>query len=101
MAVNPMMEGARAGMIPRVTTDAHSAGVNGINTGLNGVAHAAHEIASLSLQERGGGAQSADRLARATESLLDLRVYQRQVEASAVVLKTADAVVGFLLDVHA
>ena len=91
MAVNPMMDGARA------ATDARSAGINGINAGLNGAAHAAQEVAGLNASEP---ACRADHLSGA-DALVDLRIYQRQVQASAVVVKTADAVVGFLLDVHA
>lgn len=94
MAVNPMMDGARGAV------DARIAGVNGINAGLNGVAHAAQEIAELNVREPDGG-PAPDHLSDLATSLTDLRVYQRQVEASAVVVQTADAVVGFLLDVHA
>jgi len=95
MAVNPMMDGARG------AKDARSAGINGINAGLNGMAHAAQEIAELNVRVPSGSAPAADRLSETARALTDLRIYQRQVQASAVVVETADAVVGFLLDVHA
>jgi methyl-accepting chemotaxis protein len=98
MAVNPMMDGARG------ATDLRSAGVNGINAGMNGMAHAAQEVAELNVREPSGGAadsKGSGRLSDSADALTDLRIYQRQVQASAVVVKTADAVVGFLLDVHA
>jgi hypothetical protein len=91
MAVNPMMDGARG------AASARSAGFSGINAGVNGLAHAADEIAELNAQP--GSAADAGR--SQAQALLDLRLYQRQVEACAVVVETADAVVGFLLDVHA
>lgn len=98
MMANPMIDGPRSG---RGAVGAHSAGVNGIQAGLNGVADAAREIAEQNLQTPSGSAPGSDRLSETADALVDLRVYQRQVEASAVVVKTADAVVGFLLDVHA
>jgi hypothetical protein len=97
MAVNPMMDGARGAV------DARSAGIYGINAGLNGVSHAAQEIAELNTGSpaAAGSVCGHDRPAGATDALVELRIYQRQVQASAVVVKTADAVAGFLLDVHA
>ena len=35
------------------------------------------------------------------DAIVDLKLYQRQVEANAKVVETADAVIGFLLDIHA
>jgi flagellar basal body rod protein FlgG len=40
-------------------------------------------------------------MAEAAEAIVDLKMRQRQVEASAKVVETADAVLGFLLDVRA
>ena len=37
----------------------------------------------------------------ATEALVDLKIYQRNVEAATKVIKTADEMVGFLLDIRA
>ncbi|HEX7037698.1 MAG TPA: flagellar biosynthesis protein FlgE [Pseudomonadales bacterium] len=89
MAVNPMMDGARtaAGTLSAVSS--------GIQAGMNGLAHAAQEIAELNATRPAPDAGGAE------QALVDLRLYQRRVEASAVVLQTADAAVGFLLDIHA
>lgn len=91
MAVNPMMDGARS------ASGARSAAIGGISAGLDGVAHAAQEIAELNRARPAAAAAGREPM----QGLIDLRIYQRQVEASTVVLKTADAVVGFLLDIHA
>lgn len=93
MAVNPMMESA------------HSSGVNGMHAAFKGLKSAAREVAALN-----GGPDKASSEAPASDSgdvqdaadaLSQLKLYQRQVQASAKVVETADAVVGFLLDVHA
>lgn len=91
MAVNPMMDGARSAGGPL------SAVSSGTQAGMNGLAHAAQEIAELNVARPA----SAPDAGEAHQPLVDLRIYQRQVEASAVVLRTADAMIGFLLDVHA
>ncbi len=91
MAVNPML----------------SSGVNGIQTGLNGLQNVAHEIAALNPTTNPTDADaqvapvSGPGLDEIAESIVDLKVYQRQVEASVKVVQTADEVIGFLLDVHA
>ncbi|MEZ5560683.1 MAG: hypothetical protein R3E86_19320 [Pseudomonadales bacterium] len=92
MPVNPMMEGVRA------------AGVNGMHAAFKGLNQAAQEIADLNVVNR--EATEADRgSSEDSEDMADaavrLKLYQRQVQASARVVETADAVVGFLLDVHA
>lgn len=91
MAVNPMMDGARG------ASSAAGRAAGGIDAALNGLAHAAEQVAELNRQP--DGAVETGRTQ--AQALLDLRIYQRQVEACAVVVDTADAVVGFLLDVHA
>lgn len=91
MAVNPML----------------SSGVNGIQTGLNGLQNVAHEIAAFNTTTNPTDADaqvapvSGPGLDEIAESIVDLKVYQRQVEASVKVVQTADEVIGFLLDVHA
>ena len=93
MAVNPMIESA------------HSSGVNGMQTALKGLKSAAHEVAALN----GGPEKAGSEAPRsgsfgvqdAADALSQLKLYQRQVQASAKVAETADAVVGFLIDVHA
>ena len=92
MAVNPMMESVM------------SAGVNGMHAGIRGMATAAQEIAELNTTARDGGdAGLADEagIEGLVDALTSLKIYERQVQASARVVETADEVVGFLLDVHA
>ncbi len=101
MAVNPMMESARS------AAGVRGAGVDGIRAGLKGMEHAAQEIAELNSPPRSAapaaapGAASSGSPDDAVEALLELRVHQRQVQASAKVVQSADAMLGFLLDIHA
>jgi hypothetical protein len=98
MAVNPMMEGAR---------------VNGLNSAIKGMNQAAQDVTELNV-DREAVASSGDDRARMpelsdapgdvndrAEALVSLKLYQRQTQAAANVAITADAVLGFLLDVHA
>ena len=93
MAVSPIMQ----------------AGVNGIQTGLKGLKRTAQDIADLNLDDRAQPTTDnvirhdspTDKLADAAEAVVDLKVHKLQVEASAKVVQTADAVLGFLLDVRA
>ena len=88
MAVNPMMEQAR---------------VNGMNSAIKGLNQAAQDVAELNVDRVGDEATHAcaPKVAEQADALLDLQLYERQVHASAKVATTADAVLGFLLDVHA
>ncbi len=108
MAVNPLMESARS------TAGVRSAGVEGIRAGLKGMEQAAQQMAELSAGPLPAGPLPAAPAATegaaagrtggpedAVEALLELRVHQRQVQASAKVVESADAVLGFLLDIHA
>ena len=91
MAVNPML----------------SSGVNGMQIGLNGLQNVAHETAAFNAKPDPADADaevapvSGPGLDEMADSIVDLKVYQRQVEASAKVVQTADEVIGFLLDVRA
>ena len=89
MAVNPMM----------------SAGISGIQNGYRGLKQAAQDTAELNL---GREAEAADRSAErprdvqdVAQAVTDLKLYERQVQASAKVVETADAVLGMLLDTRA
>lgn len=82
-------------------------GAMGIARGMHGLDNVAQEIAQLNIkgspsESAGDGAQqqgfSTDEV---TTAIVDLKVYQRQVEAATQVVKTADEVVGFLLDIRA
>lgn len=87
MAVNPMLP----------------AGASGINQGVQALRDVAQEVAELNVSEPGTAAPpaSTDRVAQTAELMVDLKLYQRQVQASAKVVETADEVIGFLLDVQA
>ena len=83
MAVNPML----------------SSGVNGIQNGMRGLEQTAQEVAEFNLDANSEGVR-LDNPADVAEVIVDLKVYQRQVQASAKVVQTADEVMGFLLSVH-
>jgi flagellar hook protein FlgE len=96
MAVNPIMQ----------------AGVSGVQAGLRGLNRTAQDIAELNVDEGsakvGAGDDGvvrpdrpADKLADASDALVELKLHKRQVQASARVIETADEVLGFLLDVRA
>lgn len=86
MAVNPML----------------SSGANGLQQGMRGLEQAAHEVADLNVRTPGvtdapETSTKLDNHADVAEAMLDLKLYQRQVQASAKVVQTADEVIGFLL----
>lgn len=94
MAVNPMMESVM------------SAGVHGMNVALQGVRGAAQEVAELNTAAASSGFGSAaqagsEDVEGLVDALTSLKLYERQVQASAKVVETADELIGFLLDVHA
>jgi hypothetical protein len=80
-----------------------SAGANGVSQGAQALRDVAQEVAELNVSESRTSAPAAntDRVAQTAELMVDLKLYQRQVQASAKVVETADEVIGFLLDVKA
>ena len=80
-----------------------------MQAGLQGLENTAQTIAefnlepeaqeSVSLSADGPKGTRLDDHADVAEAIVDLKVYQRQVQASAKVVQTADEVIGFLLDV--
>ncbi|MCZ6641207.1 MAG: flagellar biosynthesis protein FlgE [Gammaproteobacteria bacterium] len=83
MAVNPILTGA-----------------NGIQSALKGMSDAAQEIAELNVGSE-DGTDAAPRLSGLddmSDSLISLKIYSRQVQANAEVVKAADEMLGFLLD---
>ena len=95
MAVNPMMNTPRLEGVLNM-------GLKGMSLGLNGVQNAAQEIAELNLTEaEPGGGVTYRGLEDAVEAVTSMKIYQRQVEASARVVETADELLGFLIDVRA
>ncbi|GGC57896.1 flagellar basal body rod C-terminal domain-containing protein [Marinobacter halophilus] len=73
-----------------------SLGIQGIRDGMAGMENAARTIARGGVDGPQGNA--AGNLA---EPLIDMILYERSVEASAQVVKTADETLGTLLDIRA
>jgi len=74
-----------------------NAGLQGIQTGLNNLRNDANDIAQAG-NPNPAAAGDAPRRPELAESLVNLKVDTRQVEASAEVVKAADEVLGTLLD---
>jgi len=90
MAVNPMMEGVR------------NAGLNGMSSAIKGMKHAAQEVAELNVSASApNGSRTHAEVEDVMDALTQLKLYERQVQASAKVVETADEMLGFLLDVRA
>jgi hypothetical protein len=68
-------------------------GIQGIQDGMYGMENAARKIARGGPQ---GGAANGNSL---IEPIVDLKLYERSVEASAQVVKAADETLGTLLDI--
>lgn len=73
-------------------------GVQGVQDGILGMENAARKIARGGIDgPQGSASGNGDIL----EPIVDLKLYQRSVEASAQVVKTADETLGTLLDIMA
>ncbi|KZY67424.1 hypothetical protein A3742_11445 [Oleiphilus sp. HI0071] len=70
-------------------------GLSGVRQGIEGVEKTASDIVRAGAIDGAVGANDA------AESIVELRLYQRSVEASAQVVRTADEVLGTLLDTMA
>lgn len=71
-------------------------GIQGIQDGMYGMENAARKIARAGVDGPQGSAGSGSSL---IEPIVDLKLYERSVEASAQVVKTADETLGSLLDI--
>lgn len=71
-------------------------GIQGIQDGMYGMENAARKIARAGIDGPQGSAESANSL---IEPIVDLKLYERSVEASAQVVKAADETLGTLLDI--
>lgn len=67
-------------------------GVEGIRQGVEGAEKAASEIVRAGAVDGPAGSNDV------VEPVVELRLYERSIEASAQVVKTADEVLGTLLD---
>lgn len=73
-------------------------GIQGIQEGMAGMENAARKIARGGADGPQGTAEGAASL---VEPIVELNLYERSVEASAQVVKTADETLGTLLDIMA
>jgi len=73
-------------------------GIQGIQDGMMGMENAARKIARGGADGPQGTAEVAGSL---VEPMVDLKLYERSVEASAQVVRTADETLGTLLDIQA
>tara|TARA_B100002003_G_scaffold73112_1_gene68151 strand:+ start:1460 stop:1705 length:246 start_codon:yes stop_codon:yes gene_type:complete len=73
-------------------------GIQGIQDGMVGMENAARKIARAGADGPQGTAEGAGSL---VEPIVDLKIYERSVEASAQVVKTANETLGTLLDIMA
>ncbi|EON93779.1 hypothetical protein MARLIPOL_01705 [Marinobacter lipolyticus SM19] len=73
-------------------------GIQGIQEGMAGMENAARKIARGGADGPQGTAEGAGSL---VEPIVELNLYERSVEASAQVVKTADETLGTLLDIMA
>ncbi len=73
-------------------------GIQGMQEGMLGMENAARKIARGGVDGPQGSAGSGASL---IEPIVDLKLYQRSVEASAQVVKVADETLGTLLDIMA
>ncbi|MGF2686938.1 flagellar basal body rod C-terminal domain-containing protein [Marinobacter sp. DUT-3] len=73
-------------------------GIQGIQDGMAGMENAARKIVRGGADGPQGSAEGAGSL---VEPIVELNLYERSVEASAQVVKTADETLGTLLDIKA
>lgn len=73
-------------------------GIQGIQDGMQGMEGAARKIARGGVDGPRGSAEGGNSM---IEPIVDLKLYERSVEASAQVVKTADETLGTLLDLMA
>ncbi|WP_298448322.1 flagellar biosynthesis protein FlgE [uncultured Marinobacter sp.] len=71
-------------------------GMQGIQDGMYGMENAARKIARAGADGPQGSAETGSSL---IEPIMDLKLYERSVEASSQVVKVADETLGTLLDI--
>lgn len=77
-----------------------ASGVQGLNTAVRGTAEAAADIASLSVprSERGEDVKRVRGVEDLATAVVDLKTYEHQARGSVEVIKTADEMLGTLID---
>ena len=79
-----------------------SVGLQGVQNGLATTYQAAQDIASATTTEKSKDAPNGrDVTADITTAVVELKVGEHQVKASAAVIKTADEMMGTLIDIKA
>lgn len=73
-------------------------GLQGVQEGLQGMENSARRIARGGAEGPQGTAAGVGGL---IEPIIDLKLYERSVQASAQIVKTADETLGTLLDINA
>ena len=73
-------------------------GLEGVRKGMEGAQRAAGEIARAGTVDPAGETAQAGAVRNLAEPLVDLKLYQRSFEASTKVVKTADDMLGTLLN---
>lgn len=81
-----------------ISNNSFAIGVQGVQDGMAGMETSARKIARAGTDGPQGSAESSNDL---IEPIVDMKLYARNVEASAQVVKTADETLGSLLDVMA
>jgi len=76
-----------------------SVGVQGLQNGLNSARQAAEDITRATTTAT--STENDDSAVDITAAAVELKISERQVQASATVVKTADEVLGTLLDTKA
>lgn len=69
-----------------------------LQTGLQGVQNATQGVERAAKDIVRSGADGATASTNVVESIVDLQLYERSVQASSQVVKTADEVLGTILD---
>ncbi|MEM7078795.1 MAG: hypothetical protein AAF513_09225 [Pseudomonadota bacterium] len=83
MAVNPML----------------TSGANSLQRSVAEMDRVAADIASMNVKEDGEGQPMSSSVEETAEAMVEMKLYQRQVQGAAKVIETAESTVGFLLDV--
>ena len=73
-------------------------GVEGVQRANEGLEKAASEIVRAGSVDSPAGSTTGSTNSGVIEPIVDLKLYERSIEASAQVVKTADEVLGTLLD---
>lgn len=82
-----------------VISPAYTAGLKGLNTSISGMAEAANQIATLNVTTTdANGVERVPGVESVAESIVDLKLYLNQGQASVRVIETVDEMVGSLLD---